>query len=83
MFLCSEIRLSKLKKSILEKLRNPLKSLLFSIILLTFLSKITLLNEKKENFKSSEDKEDIKNDLNFRIVDEKSEKIKYFNMNVN
>ena len=83
MFLYSEIRLSKLKKSILEKLRNPLKSLLFSIILLTFLSKITLLNEKKENFKSSEDKEDIKNDLNFRIVDEKSEKIKYFNMNVN
>ena len=83
MFLYSKIRLSKLKKSILKKLRNSSKLLLFSIILLIFLLKITLLSEKKGNFKSLKDKKNIKNDLNFRIVDEKSEKIKRFNININ
>ena len=71
--------LSKLKKSILKKLRNSSKLLLFLIILL----KIILLDEKKENFKSLKDKKDVKNDLNFRIVNEKSEKIKRLNVNVN
>ena len=71
--------LSELKKSILKKLRNSLKSLLFSIILL----KITLFDEKGENFKSLKDKKDVKNDLNFRIINEKSEKIKRLDVNIN
>ena len=83
MFSCSKIRLSRLRKSILKKLRNSLRSLLFSIILLIFLSKITLLNEKEENLKLSKNKKDVKSDLNFRIVDEESEEIKHFNININ
>ena len=72
-----------MKKSILEKLRNSLKLLLFSIILLTFLLKITLLSEKEENLKSLKNKKDIENDLNFRIIDKKSEGIKRLNVNIN
>ena len=83
MFLYSKVRLSRLKKSILKKLRNSLRSLLFSIILLIFLSKITLLNEKEGNFKSLKNKENAKSDLDFRIIDEKSKKIKRFDMSVN
>ena len=80
MFSYSKIRLlSKLKKSILKQLRNSLKSLLFLIILL----KITLLNEKKRNFKSLKNKENIKDDLDFRIANKENEKIKRFNMNIN
>ena len=79
MFPYSKIRLSRLKKPILKKLRNPLKSLLFSIILL----KIILLGEKEENFKLSKNKKDVKNDLNFRIINEKSEEIKRLNVSVN
>ena len=71
--------LSRLRKSILKKLRNSLKSLLFLIILL----KITLLDEKGKNLKSLKNKKDVKNDLDFRIVDEESEKIKCFNVNIN
>ena len=71
--------LPKLRKSILKKLRNLLKLLLFSIIL----SKITLSNEKKENLKSLKDKKDAKNDLDFRIIDEKNERIKRFDISVN
>ena len=71
--------LPKLRKSILKKLRNLLKLLLFSIIL----SKITLSNEKKENLKSLKDKKDAKNDLDFRIIDEKNERIKRFDVSVN
>ena len=79
MFLYSKIRLSKLKKSILKKLRNSLKSLLFSIIL----SKTTFSDEKKENLKSLKNKENAKDDLNFRIVDEKNKEIKRLNVNIN
>ena len=71
--------MSELRKSILKKLRNLLKSLLFSIILL----KIVLSDGKGGNFKSSKNKEDVENDLNFRIVDEKSEEIKRLNVSVN
>ena len=71
--------LSRLKKPILKKLRNSLKVLLFSIILL----KIVFLDEKKKNLKSLKDKKDVKNNLDFRIADEKSERIKRLNMNVN
>ena len=71
--------LSELKKLILKKLRNSLKLLLFSIILL----KIILFNKKKENFKSSKNKKDAKGDLDFRIIDKKSERIKRLNVSVN
>ena len=56
----------------LKKFRNPLKSLLFPMILL---KTIFFCKEKKKN-------EENKNNLNFRIVDEKNEKIKRF-VNVN
>ena len=80
MFFYSKVRLlSRLRKSILKKLRNSLRLLLFSIILL----KITFLDEKKGNFKSLKDKKDVKNDLNFRIVDEKNKGIKRLNVNIN
>ena len=79
MFFYSKVRLSKLRKSILKKLRNSSESLLFSIILL----KIILLNEKEGNFKSSKNKEDAKSDLDFRIVDEENKRIKHLNVNVN
>ena len=71
--------MSRLGKSILKKLRNSLKLLLFLIILL----KIILFDEKEKNFKSLKDKKNVKSDLNFRIVDEKSEKIKRLNVNIN
>ena len=83
MFFYSKIRLSELRKLILKKLQNPLRSLLFLIILLIFLSKITLLSEKEKNFKSLKNKEDVKNDLNFRIIDEKNKEIKRLNVNIN
>ena len=70
--------MSRLKKPILKKLRNSSKSLLFLIIL----SKITLLNEKGENFKSLKNKKNVKNDLDFRIVGEESEEIKRFDVNI-
>ena len=57
----------------LKKLRNPSKLLLFSIILF----KISLsYREKKKNEKNE-------NDLNFRIVNEKNEKIERLNVNIN
>ena len=71
--------MSELKKSILKKLRNLLRLLLFS----TILSKITLFDEKEENFKSLKDKKNVKNDLNFRIVDEENKRIERFNVNIN
>ena len=83
MFFYLKVRLSRLRKSILKKLRNSLKSLLFPIILSTFLSKITFSNEKKENLKSLKNKKDIKNNLNFRIIDEKNKKIKRLDVNIN
>ena len=67
--------LSRLKKSILKKLRNSLK--------LIILSKIVFLNEKKGNLKSLKDKKDKENDLLFRIIDKKSEEIKRFDKNIN
>ena len=67
--------LSKLRKSILKKLRNSLKSII--------LSKITLLNEKKENLKSSKDKKDKESDLFFRKIDEKSKRIKRLDEGIN
>ena len=83
MFFYSKIRLSKLRKSILEKLWNSLRLLLFSIILLIFLLKITFSSEKKGNFKLLKDKKNVKSDLNFRIINEKSEEIKRLNVNIN
>ena len=69
--------LSKLKKSILEKFRKPLESLLFSIILLKI---ILFCRKEKKN-------EENENNLNFRIVDERNENIKRLNikrfMNIN
>ena len=80
MFFYSKVRLLlKLKKSILKKLRNLSKLLLFSIILL----KTIFLNEKKENFKSLKNKKNVKNDFNFQIIDEKNKRIKRFNVNIN
>ena len=79
MFFYPKVRLSKLRKSILKKLRNSSESLLFSIILL----KIILLNEKEGNFKSSKNKENAKSDLDFRIADEENKRIKHLNVNVN
>ena len=67
--------LSKLRKSILKKLRNSLKSII--------LSKITLLNEKKKNLKSSKDKKDKESDLFFRKIDEKSKRIKRLDEDIN
>ena len=83
MFFYLKVRLSRLRKLILKKLRNSLRSLLFSIILSTFLSKIAFSNEKKENLKLLKDKKDIKNNLNFRIIDEENKKIKRLNVNIN
>ena len=39
--------------------------------------------KKKKNFKSLKDKKDVKNNLNFRIIDKKNKKIKRFNVSVN
>ena len=63
----------EIKKPILEKLRNPPELILFSIILLKI---IFFCREEKENVKIN------KSNLSFRIVDEKNEKIKLFNVNV-
>ena len=79
MFFYPKIRLlSGLRKSILKKLRNSLKSSLFSIILL----KIIFSDEKGENFKSLKNKKDVKSDLNFRIIDEENKEIKRFDVNI-
>ena len=63
--------LSRLKKSMLAKFRKSLKSLLFSIILLKI---ILFYKEEKKNEKNE-------NNLNFRIINERNENIKLFDIN--
>ena len=62
--------LSKLKKQMLAKFRKPPESLLFSVILL----KIILFCKKEKKNEENE------NDLNFRIVNERDESIRRFDM---
>ena len=64
--------LSRLEKSVLKNFRKSPELLLFSVILL----KIIFF------YKKDDKNEENKNDLNFRIVNERGEKIKRL-MNVN